>query len=466
MDQDTTQDVNSQGLIPDTVIAPVNPLSIISGKINAILRYAGKWIQSYQYQTGTAGWMLNSNGTAEFYTVTIGTATIGAISSTNWSITLAGTATFDNIVGPHWSITHAGAATFTSVSGDGSGLTNVSADKEIATFTAGESITAGDAVAIGFYAPGDGPIAFDSKSYGNNQRVPTGGNIDVNITIGNHYYRALVVFITANTGTDNLTDVLFDGVSMTMVDEDDLGGLLCRSYVMFDPPIGTKTVRCTFSGDSSYVNITAHSYYNVDTTALASHDWTDSVGTTEPTTWLEMPYPIYYGTMYVTVVRSNSNTLPGSISNVFDNTLSYSGGSSPGYLAGDSGLVFPNYPKVTVGAGTNSRVVMSVGLTPKNTGIISIVKTSASTPTNDCNMNKYTSFVGFATESKTVGQSCKVQISGVVTNPNVAPNTGLAPAKPYYLKDTAGGIALTAGTNSRKVGLGVSDSQLLITNIW
>ena len=68
-------------------------------------------------------------------------------------------------------------------------------------------------------------------------------------------------------------------------------------------------------------------------------------------------------------------------------------------------------------------------------------------------------FVGFATESKTAGNSTAFQVNNVFSN-----LTGLTAGIPYYLSDTYGAISSSPGTNSKKVGLSLSATSLLIKN--
>jgi len=73
---------------------------------------------------------------------------------------------------------------------------------------------------------------------------------------------------------------------------------------------------------------------------------------------------------------------------------------------------------------------------------------------------RYESFVGFASEAIAMDASGKVAISGVVTG-----LSGLTPGR-YYLSDTAGAISTSVGTNTRKVGIAISATALLVTNLW
>lgn len=71
------------------------------------------------------------------------------------------------------------------------------------------------------------------------------------------------------------------------------------------------------------------------------------------------------------------------------------------------------------------------------------------------------SFIGFVQETVADGVSCRVLIGGVDEN-----QSGLTFASQYYLSDTAGAISSSVGTVTRKCGIAVSDTEILITNIW
>ena len=65
------------------------------------------------------------------------------------------------------------------------------------------------------------------------------------------------------------------------------------------------------------------------------------------------------------------------------------------------------------------------------------------------------------TAAASYGSSVTVEISGVSVS-----LSGLTTGSQYYLSDTLGTVATSAGSNSRKVGIAVSATQMLITNIW
>jgi len=66
--------------------------------------------------------------------------------------------------------------------------------------------------------------------------------------------------------------------------------------------------------------------------------------------------------------------------------------------------------------------------------------------------------VGFAQETQTKGNAVKIQLSGTFEKADWA----LTELTEYYVSDTAGIIATTAGTFSRRVGKSITDGKLLI----
>ena len=70
-------------------------------------------------------------------------------------------------------------------------------------------------------------------------------------------------------------------------------------------------------------------------------------------------------------------------------------------------------------------------------------------------------FIGFATAAADSGDPVDVIINGIVPGLSSLTVGGF-----YYLSDTFGAISTTPGTNTRKVGIAMSDTELLITNIW
>lgn len=74
---------------------------------------------------------------------------------------------------------------------------------------------------------------------------------------------------------------------------------------------------------------------------------------------------------------------------------------------------------------------------------------------------QYEGFIGFALANISEGSIGNVCVGGVVPG-----FTSIVPGVQYYLSDTAGAVSTSAGSNTRKVAIGFSTTELLITNIW
>ena len=85
-----------------------------------------------------------------------------------------------------------------------------------------------------------------------------------------------------------------------------------------------------------------------------------------------------------------------------------------------------------------------------------IMKSTAVGPTRARDKN----FIGFASSSITSGSSGSVVVSGSLTT------SGLTAGMLYYLSDTRGAISSSAGSVTRKIGISLTTTKLLITNIW
>ena len=214
---------------------------------------------------------------------------------------------------------------------------------------------------------------------------------------------------------------------------------------MAAPATGANNVVVTLgaSAQTNYVSTAAISYYNVSAIESSTGSNTSTVS---------------YGTPAKGVLLSSgcgSNTTTASVNNLNNQQLG-TANSFTAISSADSGISFTSSAQTVTWGGSYPMTV--IGLTPVTTPVYGYVaKSSASTPTNICNLNKYTNFVGFAQSGVTVGQTVKVTIYG-----NVTGLTSLTPISTYYLADTAGTISTTAGTNSKKVGIASTATTLIL----
>lgn len=87
--------------------------------------------------------------------------------------------------------------------------------------------------------------------------------------------------------------------------------------------------------------------------------------------------------------------------------------------------------------------------------------TTGSIYQSDANNVNRVFFHGFAVSNSTVGNDIIVQFGGIVTG-----FSGLSIGENYYVSDTRGTIQTSAGSTSLKVGIALSATKLLLTNIW
>jgi hypothetical protein len=87
-----------------------------------------------------------------------------------------------------------------------------------------------------------------------------------------------------------------------------------------------------------------------------------------------------------------------------------------------------------------------------------VYKTIASTTSNS-GLGQTENFIGFANAGASAAANVAVKMIGMVTG-----LSGLTAGSTYYLSNTAGLLSLTPGTVSKKVGLALSATELLIKN--
>ena len=88
---------------------------------------------------------------------------------------------------------------------------------------------------------------------------------------------------------------------------------------------------------------------------------------------------------------------------------------------------------------------------------ISAITSAAAKSNATSNDSAANNFIGFALHGATSGDPVIVQVSGVVTG-----FTGLTAGSTYYLSDTAGAISTSAGSQSRKIGIAINATTILI----
>jgi hypothetical protein len=166
---------------------------------------------------------------------------------------------------------------------------------------------------------------------------------------------------------------------------------------------------------------------------------------------------------FVITVANSSSVSGGGLEWENNGTLSGTGVAS---VYGDANKAFPLITISATSGTSGSYWIMMVAIKPVTAAVIgAVVNASASnTPgTYADNFSGYRSsaFIGFAVASAIAGAAMNVVVGGAAGG-----LSALISGVQYYLADTSGAIATTAGTVTRKIGIAVSATQLLITNIW
>lgn len=338
---------------------------------------------------------------------------------------------------------------------DGSGLTN----SNVSILTAGNTITAGQSLCNYWYTT-DGGVTFDNKD---TSSISSGTTVTKSYTIGNQTNRILVVSITSNVAPSVLT---YNGTSFlaNLIDSQALNAsYVLYTYYLLAPTIGVNNLIVTI-GSSGNAVITINSFYNV---SQSGQPESHAKGTNSNAGAAASITTIANGAVVLAVTGSGTGISSGTYGTITkaENGLQTIVSSAPHY--GGSAYSNPVYPAAQTFTQTHNgsqggswtEGLISISIAPVTAPINAVVPSSSATSLYGQNL--YTAFVGFAAESKTVGQSIKVFTTKIATG-----LSGLTPNTQYFLNDTAGTIGTSAGTNSKKVGISLSATTILVTNIW
>lgn len=320
----------------------------------------------------------------------------------------------------------------------------------------GEDIDAGEAVCSGYYQA-DGGIIFDAVASKTGTIASGGGSATQAVTIGNHTNRVLLVVLnTTASSLGEATGVTFNGVAMTRIAHQSYssGNGFLDIYALFAPDITTANFSFTLpgAGGTQTYSLAAYSYYNV---TQAVH-LVSSTGVSATTISLNTT-PTLDGALILSGLARTSGSF-SSIVNSSNNAVNLSTNNT--LHTGDSGFVYPK-KLTTVSAdlgGSNYAALASVALSPITAPTLGVaLKASAAALANACNLNKAENFIGFATETKTVGNSGIIRLDGYDDN-----QSNLQAFSTYYLSNTPGAIDTSAGAISKKVGTAHTTSIIKI----
>lgn len=316
------------------------------------------------------------------------------------------------------------------------------------SLTAGAAFTQAQAAVLAPYQS-DGGVKLDTKGAAT---VASGASLTASVTVGANSNRVLVVFVGNNI--QNFTSLTYNGVAMTQVDTQTLfgsgGSWRGAAYILVAPAAGANNLVLTLSGSSSVTEITMQwfSLYN------AAQTGQPEVHTTDKST---------NSTLSLTTIASGAFVVSVSVSTTgsYGGSATYENAVATGSLdSWDSGQVFPAGTSISLTKTSTQAASFLLSIAPFSAASYRPVLASSAAATNQF-YNLYAAFLGFASAAISLNATGLFLTNGIATG-----FSGLIPGVQYYLNNTAGTIGTAAGTNSRKVGIAMSATTLLITNEW
>lgn len=154
----------------------------------------------------------------------------------------------------------------------------------------------------------------------------------------------------------------------------------------------------------------------------------------------DTPVPVTPSSTYAIVVRQNSSGTNSALSVYRSNGSVYASGTM--VVSSNAGSTWT----------AEADYDLYFKIYEKDNEVGKVYKTKATT-TRDHSDN----FIGFVQNTVSAGGNAIVKTTGVDAN-----QTGLTPGVTYYLADSSGAIGSSAGSVTRKIGLAISATQILI----
>lgn len=326
------------------------------------------------------------------------------------------------------------------------------------SWVAGQALSAGDALVLNSFVQPLGRILHDNNSSTAHSNVT---NASYSFTVGTGNNRILFVMVNS---TGSVSGVTYAGQSMTLVDSILQSGWTSYMYKLVNPPSGANTVSIT--GTNLYGSA-CQSFSNVDqaTNVEAVTKSANGGGSTLPGTITPLSScAVVFASFFAVGAGGSIISETATFNSYAGNNKTNSGFAQGNITVTNTGYV--GTPQlITTGGSINCSfgptfvTTIQVALKPANPVASSrVIKASAAAPT-DLNNLVLTNLVGFARTSAAAEADVDVVYSGVAGG-----LSGLTMNSHYFLSNTAGAIATSAGTNSKKVGLAVSSTELLIKN--
>jgi hypothetical protein len=236
---------------------------------------------------------------------------------------------------------------------------------------------------------------------------------------------------------------------MTVIDrqrQNSAGSYLATFYLVA-PATGANNLVVSGLSGTETTRVFAYSYYNAKQTGQPdNHSVTAGTGnvTTSAT-------PTVDGTLTFGGTWNQDNALSAVSGNPNHNQ------TASGYVFGDNGQIAPATSQSVDGqSATGSDRIIStiINIAPATAASYRVRKASSA-----IDNYKTRCFIGFPSASGNDGDTKNVVVGGVVTG-----LSGLTPLAIYYLNDTSGTYGTSPGTVTRKIGIALSTTTMLLTN--
>lgn len=311
------------------------------------------------------------------------------------------------------------------------------------TMAAGATMSANTPV---YEALSASSIAYDNSAEIEN--VATGFNLS--LTVGTAGNAVVLGTVTCPSAVATGITATFGGSSMTLLKDSTIPSTSGHQYVYIitNPTTGGANFSASYTGGT--------------TCQAAAASYTGVVQSTTPDAM-------------VTATGSSGTTFSGSVTTVANGAwvVSLMGGASGSAVTGGTNFTRRTGFEHNVIGDTNGQITpagsVSVSATgsSQNWSLVMVSLAPITGPqftlfnTSSAASGTANGFLGFLTAGVSSGATATVQVGGILSG-----FSGLSQDSFYYLNDTTGTIGTSAGTVTRKVGIAVTTTSLLITNNW
>ncbi len=326
--------------------------------------------------------------------------------------------------------------------------------------TAGENISAaGKALYVGYFQIG-AAILYDTKTSFTNAWSGLTTAITHSVTIASNSNRILVVsfgsdFAAGGVGT--ISAISYAGVPLTAA-QTNSAGIESGLYYLLNPATGANNLQYTVNSaagpNNGEVRMVVYSLYNV--AGVSSSAKVNTGSDTSITGTVD-----YYGNDIIFGFKGGHATI-GTVSSVQCPIQTQQGsGSRICFFSGATNIIDVSGSVACTctfvgGTLTDFDSMFVIGLSPSNAAVAGYAKLATTSNTLLGGTDRWVNFIGFSAGAATVGNPVTVY-EGYITG-----LSGLFSNQFQYLTNTAGVIGNSPGSNTKKVGISLSTTTLLM----